>query len=140
MEKRLYLDEDYLGFLKKSKEQRGEQQGGKYAVRVQEGVLADGKPNYKYMSNDEYAEWLKKKGKSEGDGKKEESSEARLKGKLEKEQETSSKHAGAASAGKVTRRSSGRASVLDRKDSSNAAGAKRGKNVKKSIPLYLGEK
>ena len=139
MKKRLYLDEDSLGFVVKSKEQTGEQQGGKYAARVQTGIEKDGSPQYRYFSTQaEYEEYLSKQRKAKtgtGDskgGKKD--IKQRLQSKLKQEQEKSHKQAKNPSSRKVSGQHSKNRSLY----AGTTASVKKF-GVKKSVGLYLGE-
>lgn len=139
MKKRLYLDDDSLGFLKKSKEQTGEQQGGKYAARVQTGIEKDGSPQYRYFNTQaEYEEYVSKQRKpdssKEGKGDSKDMKE-RLQSKLKKEQEKSSENTKEPSSKKVSGSHSKNRSLY----AGHTASVKKF-SVKKGQELYLGEK
>lgn len=139
MKKRLYIGEDKLGFLRKSKEQTGEHQGGTYVARVQTGTEKDGSPQYRYFrSQADYNEYLsrardakqKGAGKTQG-GKKgnKPSGKERLKAKLKEEQESSSQKTRSNQANKVTSKDD------DKKKRSLLSGDK----TAKSMRIYLGD-
>jgi hypothetical protein len=142
MQKRLYLEDDFLGFVQKSKEQTGEQLGGEYAARVQTGMEKDGSPQYRYFSSlKEYEEYLSKQreAKTGTDGTKSKGSnqsmKERLQSKLKKEQSKSSKQAKDPASKKVSGSHSKNRSVF--------AGSTRSVKkfaVGKSLNLYLGDK
>lgn len=135
LEKRLYLDEHYLGFeLKKSKEQTGEQLGGNYVARIQTGIEKDGSPQYRYFTTQaEYDTYLteqraKKKGKGKkGSDKKDVSIKERLQAKLKQEQEASSRKTKASPSRKLSAARSKKRSMFG------------GDKTKKSLTLYLGD-
>jgi len=149
MEKRLYIGEDKLGFLRKSKEQTGEHQGGTYVARVQTGTEKDGSPQYRYFrSQADYNEYLsrtrdakqKGAGKTQG-GKKgnKPSGKERLKAKLKEEQESSSKKTRSNQSNKVTNISEARGKK-DKKKRSLLSGDKKAASLTaKSMRIYLGD-
>lgn len=140
MEKRLYIDEDKLGFLRKSKEQTGEHQGGTYVARVQTGTEKDGSPQYRYFrSQADYNEYLsrardaKQKGAGKVQGGKKgtkPSGKERLKAKLKEEQESSSQKVRSKQSNKVTSEE-----ASDKKKRSLLSGDK----TAKSMRIYLGD-
>jgi hypothetical protein len=137
MNKRLYLNDDGLGFVIKSKEQTGEQQGGKYSARVQTGIEKDGSPQYRYFKTQaEYEEYLSKQRQVKtGTSDNKSSMKQRLQSKLKKEQKESSSQARSPTSSKVSKEHS--------KDRSLFAGSTRSIkkfSVKKGISLYLGDK
>jgi hypothetical protein len=86
---RLYLHQDLVKSEKnedspKAPKATGEQKGGNYVARVQDGYDGEGKPKYRYFkTQDEYQSYIKKKG-----GKKDGSE---LQSKVEKEHKDSVK-------------------------------------------------
>lgn len=134
--------------ISKAKEQTGESLGGKYVARVQTGVEKDGSPQYRYFrSQADYNKYLaqqrdaKKQGKNLGQGSKVKTGvkgkgkgenkniRERLKAKLKEEQEESSSKTKGASAQKRGKAAAKKQSLFSG-----------GKQISKSIPLYLGEK
>lgn len=140
MTERLYLDHKHLGFLRKSKEQTGEQQGGKYSARIQTGIEKDGSPQYRYFTSQaEYEDYLSKQ-RSSGDSKeggkgkkKDESMKERLQSKLKKEQKESSTNAKDTSSKKLSGQHSRNRSLY----AGSTASVKK-YSVKKGLTLYLG--
>lgn len=140
---RLYISYDNLS---KAKEQTGQALGGKYVARVQTGVEKDGSPQYRYFrSQADYNKYLaqqrdaKKQGKDLGQGSKVKTGakgskkqskdiRERLKAKLKKEQEESSTKTKGAGARKRSKAKAKKRSLFSG-----------GKEVSKSMPLYLGE-
>jgi hypothetical protein len=141
MKKRLYIDEDRLGFLRKSAEQTGEHQGGSYVARVQTGTEKDGSPQYRYFrSQADYNDYLsrardaKKKGKSKAEGGKKgnkPSGKERLKAKLKEEQESSSQKARSNQSNKVTSK--------DKDSGKKKTSLLSGNKTAKSMRIYLGD-
>jgi hypothetical protein len=141
MKKRLYIDEDRLGFLRKSAEQTGEHQGGSYVARVQTGTEKDGSPQYRYFrSQADYNDYLsrardakqKGAGKTQG-GKKgnKPSGKERLKSKLKEEQESSSKKTRSNQSNKVTSK--------DKDSGKKKRSLLSGDKTAKSMRIYLGD-
>lgn len=141
MKKRLYIADDKLGFLRKSKEQTGEHQGGTYVARVQTGTEKDGSPQYRYFrSQADYNEYLsrardakqKGAGKTQG-GKKgnKPSGKERLKAKLKEEQESSSQKTRSNQSNKVTSK--------DKDSGKKKRSLLSGDKTAKSMRIYLGD-